>query len=95
MANEFKSPALTTDIITLVKEQITMMQQSFTDALAQQQAILEAQYQQLIDAIHEKLRNIKALTLKTLISTPPADEIKITIFKLSPLNANLKLIIVT
>ena len=42
MANKFKSPALTINIITLVKEQITIMQQSFIDALAQQQAILEA-----------------------------------------------------
>jgi len=34
MANEFKSPALVIDIIALVKEQMTIMQQSFIDALA-------------------------------------------------------------
>jgi len=34
MANELESATLT--IITLVREQMTIMQQSFTDALAQQ-----------------------------------------------------------
>ena len=44
MANELESA--TSTIMALVREQMTMMQQSFTDALAQQRAILEAQHQQ-------------------------------------------------
>ena len=39
MANELENAILT--IIALVREQITIMQQSFTDTLVQQQAILE------------------------------------------------------
>jgi len=42
MANKLESATLT--IMALVREQITIIQQSFTDALAQQQAILEAQH---------------------------------------------------
>jgi len=44
MANNLKSHALTTSIITLVREQLTIMQEAFIDALAQQRAALEAQY---------------------------------------------------
>jgi len=44
MANEPKSSLITISIISLVREQLTIMQQSFTDALAQQWAALEAQY---------------------------------------------------
>ena len=40
MANELKNAILT--IMALVREQMTIIQESFTDALAQQQAILEA-----------------------------------------------------
>ena len=73
--------------MALVKEQLTIMQESFIDALAQQQATLKDQYQQLIRVIHEELRNVKALTLENL--TPPANEIEP-----SPSNANLKPVIV-
>jgi len=58
MANKPKSSSITISIISLVREQLTIIQQSFTDALAQQRATLEAQYQQLIEALHEELRNI-------------------------------------
>jgi len=34
MANNLESYALTTSIITLVREQLTVMQEAFTDALA-------------------------------------------------------------
>jgi len=34
MANNLKSYALTTSIITLVREQLTIMQEAFMDALA-------------------------------------------------------------
>jgi len=34
MANDLKSHALTTSIITLVREQLTAMQEAFIDALA-------------------------------------------------------------
>ena len=81
-------------IITLVREQLTIIQQSFIDALAQQQAVLEAQYQRLIEALYKELYNIKALTLETLIITP-ANKIKIIVSKPGPLNANSKLVIVT
>jgi hypothetical protein len=40
MANELESAIST--IITLVREQMTIIQESFTDALVQQQTILEA-----------------------------------------------------
>jgi len=43
MANDLESHALTTSIITLVREQLTAIQKAFIDALAQQQAALEAQ----------------------------------------------------
>ena len=61
MANELEPSALTA-IMALVREQLTIMQQSFTDALAQQRTTLEAQHQQSIGAIREELRNLKALT---------------------------------
>ena len=92
MANELKSAMLT--IITLVREQMTIMQQSFTDALAQQRAILEAQYQQLIKVIHKELYNAKVLALETSTVTP-TNKIKITVSKPGPLNTNLKLVTVT
>ena len=41
--------------------------------------------------IREELRNLKALTLKTLIVTP-ANKIKITVYKPNPLNTNPKLV---
>jgi len=44
-------------------------------------------------AIREELRNLKALTLKTLIATP-INKIKITIYKPDPPNINPKLVIV-
>jgi len=44
MANDLKSHALTISIITLVREQLTVIQEAFMDALAQQWAALEAQY---------------------------------------------------
>jgi len=44
IANDLESHALTTSIITLVREQLTVMQEAFTDALAQQRAVLEAQH---------------------------------------------------
>jgi len=34
MANDLESHALTTSIITLVREQLTIIQEAFTDALA-------------------------------------------------------------
>jgi len=44
MANEPKSFLITISIISLIREQLTIIQQSFIDALAQQRAALEAQY---------------------------------------------------
>jgi len=64
------------------------------DALAQQQAALEAQYQQLIEALRKELYNIKALTLETPTTTP-ANKIEIIVSKPSPLNVNSKLVMVT
>ena len=93
MANDLKSYALTISIITLVREQLTAMQEAFIDALAQQRAALEAQYQQLIETLHKELRNIKTLILETII--PPVNKIKVTISEPGPLNVNCKLIIVT
>jgi hypothetical protein len=40
MVNELESAMLT--IITLIREQMTIMQESFIDALVQQQVILKA-----------------------------------------------------
>ena len=93
MANKPKSLLITISIITLVREQLTIMQQSFIDALAQQWAALEAQYQQLIEALCKELRNIKAFMLQTLIATP-INKIKIMVPKPNPLKANTKLIMV-
>ena len=45
MVKEPKSLLITMSIITLVREQLTIIQQAFIDALAQQQAVLEAQHQ--------------------------------------------------
>jgi len=42
MVNEPESALITISIISLVREQLTIIQQSFIDALAQQQAVLEA-----------------------------------------------------
>jgi len=42
MANKPESSLITISIISLVREQLTIMQQSFIDALAQQRAALEA-----------------------------------------------------
>ena len=80
--------------MALIREQITIIQQSFTDTLAQQQAILKAQHQQLIKAIYKELYNTKALILKTPVLIPSADKIEINILKYDPLNANPKLAIV-
>ena len=44
-----------------------------------------------MEALREELRNIKALLLETLIEIP-INKIKITVFKPSPLNTNLKLV---
>ena len=93
MVNKPKSLLITMSIITLVREQLTIIQQVFIDALAQQQAILKAQHQQLIEALYKELRNIKAFTLQTLIATP-INKIKITVHKPNLLNANTKLVIV-
>ena len=93
MANDLESHALTTSIITLVREQLTIMQEAFTDALAQQQAALEAQYQRLMEILREELRNVKTLTLETII--PPINKIEVTVSEPSPLNANFELVIVT
>ena len=93
MANEPKSLLITISIITLVREQLTIIQQSFIDALAQQQAILEVQHQQLIEALYKELYNVKALIIET--PTPPTNEINITISELSPLNTDSKPVIVT
>ena len=93
MANEPKSSLITISIISLVREQLTIMQQSFIDALAQQQAALEAQHQQLIEALRKELCNVQAFILET--PTPPINEINITISKPGPLNANSKPVIVT
>ena len=43
--------------------------------------------------IYKELRNLKALTLEILIVTP-INKIKITISKPSPIDTNLKLVIV-
>ena len=69
---------------------MTIMQQSFIDALVQQQAILEAQYQQSIEAIYKELYNAKLLVLKTPVPIPSVDKIKITILEPNPSNANPK-----
>ena len=74
---------------------MTIIQQFFIDTLVQQQAILKTQHQQSIKAIYIKLYNAKALILKTLVPTPFINKIEITIFKLSLLNTNPKLVIVT
>ena len=92
MANELKSA--TSTIITLVREQMTIIQQSFTDTLAQQRAILEAQHQQSIKAIRKELYDAKVLALETPTVTP-ANEIKITVSEPGPLNTNLKPVMVT
>ena len=93
MVNKLKSAILT--IMALIREQMTIIQQSFIDALAQQQAILKAQHQQLIKVIYKELYNAKVLALETLGPIPSIDEIEITIFKPSPLNTNPKSAIVT
>ena len=93
MVNELESAMLT--IMALVREQMTIMQQSFMDALAQQRAILEAQHQQSIEAICKELLNTKVLALETPVLTPSIDKIEITIFKPNPLNTNPKLAIIT
>ena len=93
MANKPKSLLITTSIITLVREQLTIMQQSFIEALAQQRAALEAQYQQLIEALRKELYNVKAPILQTLIITP-INEINITVSKPGPLNKKIELVIV-
>jgi hypothetical protein len=49
----------------------------------------------LIKVIYKELYNTKVLILKTLIPIPFINKIKITIFKLSLLNINPKLVIVT
>jgi len=47
-----------------------------------------------MEALHKKLRNVKALLLETLI-TIPINKIKITVSKPNLLNANTKLVMVT
>jgi len=47
-----------------------------------------------MEALHEELRNIKALLLETLIIIP-INKIKITVSKPNLLNTNTKLVIVT
>jgi len=42
-----------------------------------------------MEALREELRNVKAVLLETLIEIP-INEIKITVSKPGPLNANLK-----
>ena len=79
--------------MTLVREQLTIMQQAFMDALAQQRAALEAQYQQLMEVLREELRNVKVFILQTLTVTP-INKIKIIVPKPNPLNANTKLVII-
>ena len=64
IANKPKSLLITISIITLVREQLTIIQQSFINALAQQQAALKAQHQQLIEALYKELRNIKVFTYR-------------------------------
>ena len=86
MANELESA--TSTIMALVREQMTMMQQSFTDALAQQRAILEAQHQQSIEAIRKELYDAKVLALETPVPTPSIDEIEITVSEPGPSNTN-------
>ena len=93
MANDLESHALTTSIITLVREQLTAMQEAFIDTLAQQQAVLEAQYQQLIETLRKELCNVNILIMETLIVIP-TNKIKITVCEPSLLNANPKLVIV-
>ena len=93
MVNDLKSHALTISIITLVREQLTAMQEAFIDALAQQQAALEAQHQRLIKTLRKELRNVNILIIETPTVTP-TNKIKITIYKPSPSNANPKLVIV-
>jgi len=44
MANKPESSSITISIMSLVREQLTIIQQFFTDTLAQQRAALEAQY---------------------------------------------------
>ena len=80
--------------MALVREQMTIMQQSFTDALVQQRAILKAQHQQLIKVIRKELYNTKVLILKTPEPIPFIDKIEITMSKPSPLNTNPKLVMV-
>ena len=93
IANKPKLPLITISIISLVREQLTIIQQSFINALAQQQAVLKAQYQQLIEALYKELCNVKALILQTLIVTP-INKIKIMVPKPNLLNVNTKLVIV-
>jgi len=93
MANDLKSYVLTTSIITLVREQLTAIQKAFIDALAQQRAALEAQYQRLIEILRKELRNVNILIIETLIVTP-INKIKITVCKPSLLNVNPKLVMV-
>ena len=93
MANDLKSHTLTISIITLVREQLTTMQEAFIDALAQQRAALEAQYQQLMETLCKELYNVNTLIMETLMATP-VNKIKITVCKPGPLNANPKLVIV-
>jgi len=47
-----------------------------------------------MEALREELRNVKALTLETLIVIP-IDKIEITVSKPGLLNANTELIIIT
>jgi len=46
-----------------------------------------------METLREELRNVKTLILETTI--PPANEIKVTVSKPGPLNANFKLVMVT
>jgi len=46
-----------------------------------------------METLYKELRNVNTLTIETLIVTP-INEIKITVYKPSPLNANPKPVIV-
>jgi len=46
-----------------------------------------------MEALREELRNVKALILETLITTP-VNKIKVTVSKPGLLNANTKLVMV-
>ena len=66
MQNEPEAPMSAADILAVLREQITSLQKSFADALAQQ----KAQHEQSIEALQEEVRTLKIPTPSPRNRTP-------------------------